>query len=105
MYPVWLKFRGGKGVATYLGIAAGLDWRVAAAAALIWVGALFLTRISSVGGMACALLAPVAAVLLGRGGFALLLLGFGLLVVWKHRANIGRLFAGTEPRVGGKSDA
>ena len=104
LFPVWLKFRGGKGVATYLGIAAGFDWRVAVAAALIWIAALLVTRISSVGGMACALLAPVAAFFLGRGDVSLLLLGFGLIVVWKHRANIGRLFAGTEPRVGASTN-
>jgi glycerol-3-phosphate acyltransferase PlsY len=102
LYPLWLGFRGGKGVATFLGIAAALHWQVAIAAALVWVGALLVTRISSVGGMACALLAPVAAAALGRIDLALLLMGFALLVVWKHRANLGRLLAGTEPRVGGK---
>ncbi len=101
LYPLWLGFRGGKGVATFLGIAAALHWKVAIAAALVWIAALLLTRISSVGGMACALLAPVAAAALGRLDLALLLMGFALLVVWKHRANLGRLLAGTEPRVGG----
>ncbi len=101
LYPIWLRFRGGKGVATFLGITAALHWQVAVAAALIWMGALLVTRISSVGGMACALLSPLVAALLGRIDLALLLMGFALIIVWKHRANLARLVAGTEPRIGG----
>jgi acyl phosphate:glycerol-3-phosphate acyltransferase len=106
LYPVWLKFQGGKGVATFFGLILAfcllgeLHWGAAAAYAAIWLGALALTRYSSVAGIAAALLAPVAAALLGRFDLALLFLGFGLLVFWKHRANLERLLAGTEPRVG-----
>ncbi|MFL6843790.1 MAG: glycerol-3-phosphate 1-O-acyltransferase PlsY [Allosphingosinicella sp.] len=106
LWPVWLKFAGGKGVATYFGIVAGfalvdrLSWIAPAAFAVTWLGILALSRFSSVGGLAAAAIMPPVAALLGRFDLALLFLGFTLLVFWKHRANIGRLLAGTEPRVG-----
>ena len=108
LYPIWLRFAGGKGVATLFGIILAfcilgeLGWAAAAAYAVIWLGVLAATRFSSVAGMSAALLSPVVAALLGRFDLALLLLGFGLLVFWKHRQNLERLFAGTEPRVGRK---
>ena len=100
LYPVWLKFRGGKGVATLIGVVAALLWPAALVAAAIWIVALLLTRFSSVGGMAAAVAAPAAAAALGRLDLAILFTGFALLVLWKHRANIGRLMSGTEPKVG-----
>lgn len=100
LYPVWLGFRGGKGVATFLGIVAALHWQTALVAGVLWIATFALTRYSSLGGIVAALAAPVSAVLFGRVDIALLLLGFALLVLWKHRANIGRLLAGTEPKVG-----
>jgi glycerol-3-phosphate acyltransferase PlsY len=103
LYPVWLRFAGGKGVATFIGILAALHWQVALAAAATWLLVLALSRYSSLSGIAMALAAPVAAALFGRFDHALLLLGFGLLIVWKHRANIDRLMSGTEPRVGSGS--
>jgi glycerol-3-phosphate acyltransferase PlsY len=104
LYPVWLRFRGGKGVATFFGIMAALHWPSGLAYAAVWIGALLVTRYSSVAGMAAALLAPAAAALLGRFDLALLYLGVGLLVFWKHRANLERLLAGIEPRVGASKD-
>lgn len=104
--PVWLRFRGGKGVATYFGIVVGfalgdrLGWAVPFAYAVAWLGMLGLTRFSSVGGLSAAAVMPVAAFVAGRLDLALLFLGFTLLVFWKHRANLARLFAGSEPRVG-----
>jgi len=104
--PVWLRFRGGKGVATYFGIvlgfalADGLAWPVPLAYAVGWLGMLGLTRYSSVGGLSAAAAMPVAAFVSGRLDLALLFLGFSLLVFWTHRANLGRLFSGSEPRVG-----
>ena len=68
--------------------------------AVIWVGLLLLVRISSVAGIVAAVSAPVSAVLLGASTLFPMLLGFALLVVWKHRANLARLKAGTEPRIG-----
>jgi glycerol-3-phosphate acyltransferase PlsY len=100
LYPVWLKFQGGKGVATLLGVLAPLLWQGAAVYALVWAGLLLTVRISSIAGMVAAATAPLCAALLGRDELFPLLLGFALLVVWKHRANIQRLFAGTEPRIG-----
>ena len=106
LWPVWLRFAGGKGVATYFGVVLGfalvdrLGWPVPAAYAITWIGALLLTRYSSLGGLVAALVTPPAAALLGRFDLALLFTGFTLLVFWKHRANISRLLAGTEPRIG-----
>ena len=100
LYPVWLGFRGGKGVATLIGVVAALHWPAALVVAAVWILALLVTRFSSVGGMSAALAAPVAAALLGRVDLVPLFAGFALLVLWKHRANIGRLIAGTEPKVG-----
>lgn len=102
LFPVWLGFRGGKGVATMVGTVAALFWPAGLAAALVWLATLFLTRISSLAGMVSAASAPVAAASFGRFDLVLLFLGFTLLVLWKHRANISRLLAGTEPRVGGR---
>jgi glycerol-3-phosphate acyltransferase PlsY len=109
LWPVWLRFAGGKGVATYFGIVLGLalageaSWGVPAAFAAIWLTVLALTRYSSAAGLAAAAAVPVAAGLFGRFDLAILFLGLSLLVVWKHRANLGRLLAGTEPRVGSRA--
>ena len=100
LYPVWLRFRGGKGVATLLGIMIALTWQGALVYALIWLGLLLVVRISSVAGMAAAASAPVSAFAFHNDHLFALLLGFALLVIWKHRENIARLRSGTEPRVG-----
>lgn len=104
LYPVWLGFRGGKGVATLVGIMAALHWESALVYAAVWLGTLAITRYSSLAGMTAALLAPVAAAAFQRFDLALLYLGFGLLVFWKHRSNVERLLAGTEPRVGSSKE-
>jgi len=101
LYPIWLKFRGGKGVATLLGVIAPLLWWPGPAVyALIWLGLLLIIRISSVAGLVAVATPPLVAVLLNKQEYFPLLLGFTLLVIWKHRANIQRLFAGTEPKIG-----
>lgn len=102
-YPVWLKFRGGKGVATMLGVSLALSWILGLVFAVVWLGALAITRISSVGGMAAAVSAPVAAMLTGQAVIGIALTGLALIVLWKHRENIRRLAAGTEPKVGRSS--
>ena len=100
LYPVWLRFKGGKGLATAAGILAVLHWPSALIAAAVWLVAVLLTRISSIGGIAAAISAPIVALSSGRIDFAILFLGFTLLILWKHRANIARLVAGTEPKLG-----
>ena len=103
LFPVWLRFKGGKGMATLIGVVAALHWPVAIAVGVVWIAAFVLTRYSSVGSMAGAVAAPVAAFFLGRIDLVPLFAGFALLVLWTHRANIGRLFKGTEPKVGKKA--
>ena len=105
LYPVWLRFKGGKGVATFFGIMAALHWESSLVYAAAWLGALGVTRYSSVAGISAAFVAPVAAAMLGRFDLALLYFGFALLVFWKHRANVERLLAGTEPRIGRRKEA
>jgi glycerol-3-phosphate acyltransferase PlsY len=100
LYPVWLRFRGGKGVATLMGIVLALHWPCALVYAVVWLGLLATVRISSVAGMAAAISAPVSAALFSRFDIVFLLLGLCLLVLWKHRENIDRLLRGTEPRLG-----
>jgi acyl phosphate:glycerol-3-phosphate acyltransferase len=99
-FPVWLKFRGGKGVATFAGVCFGLSWPIGAVYAVVWLGLLGLTRISSLGGMSAAVSAPIAAALLGAIDLVPWLAAVALLVLWLHRANIRRLFAGEEPKIG-----
>ena len=104
LYPLWLKFRGGKGVATLFGVLMILWFTGGLIYAAVWLGLLATIRISSVAGMAAALSAPIAALLFHVTTLFPILLGFALLVVWKHRENIARLRAGTETRVGRQGD-
>lgn len=102
-FPLWLGFKGGKGVATTLGVCLGLGWPIGLAYAGAWLAMLGLTRISSLSGMTACLAAPVAAYLLGQGQLVPVLAAIAVLVIWLHRGNIARLRAGTEPRVGRKA--
>jgi glycerol-3-phosphate acyltransferase PlsY len=102
LYPAWLRFKGGKGVATMLGILIPLFWQAAVVYVVVWVGLLLILRVSSVAGMMAAASAPVTAAVLGEQALFPMLLGFALLVIWKHRENIRRLAKGEEPRVGRK---
>jgi glycerol-3-phosphate acyltransferase PlsY len=103
LYPVWLRFRGGKGVATLLGICFALDWRIGAVYAVCWLGGMLVTRISSVGGLVAAVSAPIAAIILDYVAMAVMLTALAISVLWKHSDNISRLAAGTEPRIGQKN--
>ena len=105
LYPIWLRFRGGKGVATLMGIVLALNWPSALVYALVWLSLLGLLRISSVAGMTAAVSAPVSAAFFSAFDIVLLLLALAALVLWKHRENIDRLLSGTEPRIGGKKAA
>lgn len=104
LYPVWLKFRGGKGVATLLGVLIPLLPIAAGVYAAIWILLLLTLRISSVAGMTAAVSTPITAAIV-HSSLTPMLLGFAVLVLWKHRENIIRLRRGTEPRMGaGKLD-
>ena len=102
LFPVWLKFRGGKGVATFLGTLIALAWPVGLAACATWAVIAALFRFSSLAALAAAGMAPLWALALGRADMTLLALALAALVFVRHRANIARLRAGTEPRIGGR---
>ena len=102
LFPVWLGFKGGKGVATFFGTLLAAAWPVGLAAGATWLAAAFLTRISSMGALVAALLAPVYALLLGRPVIALLAGFMAVLIYIRHAPNIRRLLKGEEPRIGGK---
>ncbi len=102
-FPVWLRFRGGKGVATGLGALLALDWRVGLAACATWLIVAFATRISSAGALAAFAVAPLVAAWLSPPWWWLAPLAIAALIYRRHEANIRRLLAGTEPRIGRKA--
>jgi glycerol-3-phosphate acyltransferase PlsY len=100
IFPVWLGFKGGKGVATGAGVLLAASWWIGLLCALIWVVMAKVTRISSASALTACACAPVIALISGDlrlAGFALVLV---LLIIWRHQDNIRRLLAGTEPRIG-----
>ena len=104
-YPIWLKFKGGKGVATYAGLLLFITpLHGLVVGAPVWLGMFALTRISSLSALTAAVAVPPGAYLLGERSPVILggLAALSVLVFWTHRANIGRLLAGTEPRFGSK---
>jgi glycerol-3-phosphate acyltransferase PlsY len=102
LYPVWLGFRGGKGVATFLGTLLALAWPVGLAVCASWAVAAALGRISSLAALVAAGLSPVWVLAFGRGQMVVLVVILAALVFLRHGANIARLRAGTEPRIGSK---
>ncbi|WP_435417854.1 glycerol-3-phosphate 1-O-acyltransferase PlsY [Parerythrobacter aurantius] len=102
-FPVWLGFKGGKGVATTGGVCFGLGWPIGLAYALVWLGMLALTRISSLAGMSAVVAAVGAAWYFDRPTFAAALGLIAVIVIFLHRENVGRLLRGEEPRVGSKN--
>ncbi len=104
-FPVWLRFRGGKGVATMLGVCLALAWPVGLVFAAVWLIVLQIGRMSSVSGMSAAVAAPLAALVFARAEMAVVLAGLAGLVLWLHRSNIARLRQGTEPRIGNVAPA
>lgn len=104
LYPVWLGFHGGKGVATLLGILIALLWPAALIYAGVWIFLLLTLRISSVAGMTAVVTAPIVAAVL-HSPYFLMLLGFTVLALWRHRENILRLTKGTEQRIGSKTSS
>jgi glycerol-3-phosphate acyltransferase PlsY len=103
LFPVWLGFKGGKGVATYIGLLLALAWPVALAFCLIWLATAALTRYSSLAGLLASALAPVILAVLGQSADALLFGALSLLLWFMHRGNIARLIAGTEGKIGRSS--
>ncbi len=102
-FPVWLGFRGGKGVATGAGVLVAAVWWLGLIALGAWLAVFAATRISSAGALAACTAAPIAAFALGSPGLGLFALGLAALIIWRHRPNIQRLLAGTEPRFGSKA--
>jgi glycerol-3-phosphate acyltransferase PlsY len=99
-FPIWLGFRGGKGVATLIGIGFGLHWTIGLSVVVAWLLVARLSRISSLGGMAAAAAAPLAALAFGHREYLLVFSLLFAIVLIRHRANIGRLLRGEEPRIG-----
>jgi len=99
MFPVWLGFRGGKGVATALGLVMALAWPVALAAALVWLAATLLFRYSSLASLVAAVVGAALAPFLADPMTATTIAGIALLIILRHHANIRRLLAGTESRI------
>ncbi|GFZ80534.1 glycerol-3-phosphate acyltransferase [Elstera cyanobacteriorum] len=100
LYPVWLGFKGGKGVATAIGLWLALAWPVGVGACLLWLLTAFLGRRSSLAALVAIGLTPVLAGVIASVSYALAALPVTLLVFWRHRGNIERLLAGTEPKIG-----
>ena len=102
LYPVWIGFKGGKGLATYAGILFGLFWPMGLGYSAVWILLLLVTRISSVAGLGAATVAPILAWSFGRPDYVPVLVAISLIAYLKHRENIRRLIAGTEPKIGQK---
>jgi glycerol-3-phosphate acyltransferase PlsY len=100
LFPVWLKFKGGKGVATYIGLLLGVYWPAMLIFCAIWLAAGFATRYSSLAALAASAVTPLALYLLGQPGPALLFFALTVLLWFMHRANIARLMNGTEGKIG-----
>lgn len=102
LFPVWLGFKGGKGVATYLGVLIGLAWQIALIFAAVWLAVAFLLRYSSAAALAAAVVVPLTLLFLGQQWLALVFALMSALLFMRHRTNISRLIAGTETRIGAK---
>jgi glycerol-3-phosphate acyltransferase PlsY len=101
-YPIWLRFRGGKGVATMLGVCLALFWPAGVTFAIVWLAMLGITRMSSGGGMSAAISAPIAVFMWGPITLIAPVAAMTLILLWRHRSNIARILKGTEPRIGGR---
>ncbi|WP_374304902.1 glycerol-3-phosphate 1-O-acyltransferase PlsY [Methylocella sp.] len=100
IFPVWLGFKGGKGVATFLGALLAVSWPAGLAFMAVWLAVAFLTRYSSLSALTASAATPVVLWLLGQQGAAIVFAAMAALIFFKHAANISRLRAGTESRIG-----
>lgn len=105
LYPIWLRFRGGKGVATFMGVLLGLYWPLGLAALATWLFFVLITRISSLGALGSAAMAPLWMLMMQHGEMLVLAAIFTIFIYVRHAANITRIRAGTEPKVGSKNSA
>jgi glycerol-3-phosphate acyltransferase PlsY len=103
LFPVWLGFKGGKGVATYIGVIAGVFWPGALVFCAIWLGMAAVTRYSSLSAVMASVVTPAALLAFGERPAAILAVLMTALLLWKHRANIRRLAAGEEPKIGARA--
>jgi len=104
-FTPWLRFRGGKGVATGLGVLIALDWRLGAASCAVWLAVALTTRMSSMGALAAFLVSPLVAYALLPAWWFVAPAFIAALVMYRHQDNIGRLMNGTEPRMGAQPRA
>jgi len=103
LFPVWLGFKGGKGVATYIGVLLGLAWKIALVFCAVWLIVAYLSRYSSLSALTAAIAAPAILFAAGENALALLFGVMSLLLFWKHRENISRLIDRTESKIGAKT--
>jgi glycerol-3-phosphate acyltransferase PlsY len=101
VFPVWLQFKGGKGVATFLGVAIGLYWPSALVFAVAWILVALISRYSSLSALIASLLTPVALLVFGERPMAILFAVLALILWWRHAENIRRLLSGAEGKIGG----
>jgi acyl phosphate:glycerol-3-phosphate acyltransferase len=102
LFPVWLNFKGGKGVAVYIGILIGLFWPAAVMFCVVWLATAVITRYSSLSALLASLITPIVLWQLGHSAMAALFAVLTVLLFYMHRANISRLRAGTEGKIGQK---
>ena len=103
LFPVWIGFKGGKGVATYIGVLLGAAWKLALVFCAIWLAIAFTTRYSSLSALAAAVITPLVAWFMDSPALGLLAALMSVLLLWKHAPNIRRLMSGEEPRIGAKN--
>jgi glycerol-3-phosphate acyltransferase PlsY len=103
LFPVWLRFKGGKGVATFIGVLLALAWPVGLATCATWAVAVLISRISSIGALTAAAMSSLWLVVMDRGQMMLLIIVLTLLVYARHWANLDRIKKGTEPKIGQKT--
>ena len=103
LYPIWLGFRGGKGVATYLGCLLGIWWPIGVVFSAIWLAVAFTLRFSSAAALLASAISPLLLFLFGRLPEGTVFLILAAILWWKHKANLSRLMAGTESKIGQKA--
>lgn len=101
-FPVWLGFKGGKGVATFFGTLIAASWPVGLMAGATWIIMAAIFRMSSLSALIAAILAPIFTYMMGRTDVAILAVFLAILILWRHQANIQRILKGDEPRIGQK---